>query len=162
MSSPLVVFVAWISPCFSLFCFLLKSGWRATPWFFEVQLHVPFQGNENGCFKITLNPLHNMRLPLTLVLLRFQCYRDLKQTENAKKFRDLAEQLPCITREVSPDGAKERYYFTSTTPASDVNRGWHTSGALFYTKPSRLGFRVNYEALKLAVGSLSPGDPLCL
>lgn len=28
-----------------------------------------------------------------------KCYRDLKQTENAKKFRDLAEQLPCITRE---------------------------------------------------------------
>ncbi|XP_054584253.1 regulator of microtubule dynamics protein 2 isoform X1 [Eptesicus fuscus] len=28
-----------------------------------------------------------------------KCYRDLKQIENAKKFRDLAEQLPCITRE---------------------------------------------------------------
>ncbi|XP_070284516.1 regulator of microtubule dynamics protein 2-like isoform X2 [Myotis yumanensis] len=28
-----------------------------------------------------------------------KCYRDLKQTENAMKFHDLAEQLPCITKE---------------------------------------------------------------
>uniref|UniRef100_G1Q7X1 Regulator of microtubule dynamics protein 2 n=1 Tax=Myotis lucifugus TaxID=59463 RepID=G1Q7X1_MYOLU len=46
-----------------------------------------------------------------------KCYRDLKQTENAMKFHDLAEQLPCITKEVSPDGAKERCYFTRTAPA---------------------------------------------
>ncbi|XP_005864781.2 PREDICTED: regulator of microtubule dynamics protein 2 [Myotis brandtii] len=28
-----------------------------------------------------------------------KCYRDLKETENAMKFHDLAEQLPCITKE---------------------------------------------------------------